>query len=97
VTVYLECLEPRIVGQPLEKARVKSLFLLRSVQPPLSACEGQVVRELRRLGKRIVLGFDGGLFCVLHLMIAGRLWWRERGVKIPGKKGLAAFDFPTAR
>jgi formamidopyrimidine-DNA glycosylase len=94
VTVYLESLERQVVGQPLEKARIASLFLLRSVEPPVSACEGRPVTGVRRLGKRIVLAFPDELFMVFHLMIAGRLRWKKRGFKPPRKVGLAAFDFP---
>ncbi|HYL81793.1 MAG TPA: DNA-formamidopyrimidine glycosylase family protein [Candidatus Acidoferrum sp.] len=95
ILVYLDALEERIVGQPVEAIRLASPFLLRSVQPPLETAHGRTVRTLRRLGKRIALGLDGGLFLVLHLMIAGRLHWKARGVKIPGRLGLAAFDFPS--
>ncbi|MHC4547718.1 MAG: Fpg/Nei family DNA glycosylase [Planctomycetota bacterium] len=95
VTVYLECLRPRIIGQPLERVRIASPFLLRTVDPPLGAVEGRTVRLVERLGKRIVVGTDGDLFLVLHLMIAGRLRWRGRGVAMPRKHGLAAFDFPA--
>ncbi|MDC3378652.1 formamidopyrimidine-DNA glycosylase [Planctomycetota bacterium] len=94
IVVYLECLEPRIVDQPLETVRMKSMFLLRSVDPPLSELEGRPVRSLRRLGKRIVWCFDDELFLVFHLMIAGRIRWKKRGAKPPGKIGLACFDFP---
>jgi formamidopyrimidine-DNA glycosylase len=73
--------------------RLRSPFLLRSVEPPLAATRGRAVREVRRMGKRIVLGLEGELFLVLHLMIAGRLHWKARGAKIPGRLGLAAFDF----
>jgi formamidopyrimidine-DNA glycosylase len=95
VVVYLECLQRRIVGQVLEKVRLASAFLLRSVEPPLVNSEGKTVRGLRRLGKRIVLELDGDLFLVLHLMIAGRLHWKTRGAKPPGRIGLAAFDFTS--
>src|SRR5687768_12532403 len=95
IVVYLDCLRPRVQGQRLERARVKSPFLLRSVDPPLSAAEGAEVLALRRLGKRLVFAFEGNLFLVLHLMIAGRLHWKPSGAKPPGKVGLAAFDFPT--
>jgi formamidopyrimidine-DNA glycosylase len=91
---YLRALEPRVLGAPLERVRLKSPFLLRSVTPPLSAVEGRDVSGLRRLGKRIVFAFEGKLFLVLHLMIAGRLRWRQPGAKPPGRMGLAAFDFP---
>lgn len=95
ITVYIESLRPRVVDRPLERARIASPFLLRSVEPPVSAVEGRTVRSVERLGKRIVLGTDSDLFLVLHLMIAGRLRWRDRGVKVPRKHGLGAFDFPT--
>ncbi len=93
VTIYLECLAPRVLGQTLARVRLSSPFVLRSVDPPISAAAGKTVRELRRLGKRIVFGLDDDLFLVVHLMIAGRFRWRERGAKVPGKLGLAAFDF----
>jgi formamidopyrimidine-DNA glycosylase len=95
IVVYLECLEPRILGRTLERVRLKSAFLLRTVDPPLQEAEGKKVVELRRLGKRIVLGLEDDLRLVIHLMIAGRLRFRETGAAIPGKLGLAAFDFPT--
>jgi formamidopyrimidine-DNA glycosylase len=95
ITLYLEALAPRVLGQPLERLRIANPFLVRTVDPPVSAAEGRLVVGLRRLGKRIVVALDGELFLVLHLMIAGRLRWRERGAAIPGKVGLAAFDFPT--
>ena len=95
IELYLHALRPRIVGQPLERARVSSPFLIRSVDPPLQAIEGNVVRGLRRLGKRVVWEMDDSVFVVIHLMIAGRFQWKPRGSKVPGKVGLAAFDFPT--
>jgi formamidopyrimidine-DNA glycosylase len=95
IVVYLECLQRRVAGQTLERIRLVSPFLLRSVDPPLARAEGQTVRGLRRLGKRIVFELDGELFLVLHLMIAGRLHWKARGAKPPGKVGLAAFDFSS--
>ena len=95
VTVYIECLERRIVGQALEHARVQSPFLLRTFDPPLFSVEGKTVRGLRRLGKRVVWELDDDIFMVFHLMIAGRFRWRDRGVKVPGRNGLAAFDFPN--
>jgi len=94
VTIYVERLQARIAGQPLECARIASPFLLRSVDPPVTAIERRTVRTIERLGKRIVIGLDDELYCVFHLMIAGRLRWRDRGVKVPRKFGLAAFDFP---
>ncbi len=94
IVVYIEALEKRILGQTLEHVRVASPFLLRSVDPPLKSVEGKLVRQLRRIGKRIAIGLDGDLWLVLHLMIAGRLHWRPRGVKVARPRGLAAFDFP---
>jgi formamidopyrimidine-DNA glycosylase len=94
IVVYLEALQQRIVGRPLQAVRLGSPFLLRSVDPPLSAAHGRAVLGLRRLGKRIVLVLEDDLFLVLHLMIAGRLRWKERGAKIPRRLGQAAFDFP---
>ena len=95
VTVYLECLEPRIVGHRLERVRLRSPFLLRSVEPPLSSLFGSRVLGVRRLGKRLVLVMEEERFLVLHLMIAGRLRWRPSGAAVPGKLGLAAFDFSS--
>ena len=95
ITIYLEALAPRIVGQPLERARVVSPSLLRTVDPPLSAAEGRKVVGLRRIGKRIVWEMEGQLFLVFHLMIAGRFKWRPEKTKAPAKVGLASFDFPT--
>ena len=95
VTVYLEALERRIAGARLERVRLLTPFLLRSVDPPLSAAAGKAVGELRRLGKRLVIALEDDLFLVIHLMIAGRLHWRAAGARAPGKIGLAAFDFST--
>ncbi|MGH7162079.1 MAG: DNA-formamidopyrimidine glycosylase family protein [Planctomycetota bacterium] len=95
VTVYVECLRPRVVGQPLERARLKSAFLLRTAEPPLEEAKGRRVLGVERMGKRVVLGMEDALFLVFHLMIAGRFRWRERGAGVPGKIGLAAFDFPA--
>jgi formamidopyrimidine-DNA glycosylase len=93
ITLYLEALESRVLGRRLERVRLKSPFLLRSVEPLLAAFEGKTVVGLRRLGKRIVFALEDDLFLVLHLMIAGRLKWAAHGAKIPGRAGLAAFDF----
>lgn len=93
ITVYIEALERRLRGQKLIKAHVGHPFLLRSVDPPLSAFEGKAVVELRRLGKRIALGFESDLWLILHLMIAGRLHWFDTGLPPPSKRGLAAFEF----
>jgi formamidopyrimidine-DNA glycosylase len=94
IAAYITALEKRIIGQPLERVRVASAFLLRTAQPPLSAAEGRKVRELRRIGKRIAFGLEGDLWLVLHLMIAGRLHWRGRDAKLAGRQNLASFDFP---
>ena len=93
IVVYIEALERFVMGRELQKVRISSFSLLRTYDPPISAIEGEVVRGFRRIGKRIVWEFDDGLFMVMHLMIAGRLRWRDRGVTVPKKVGLAAFDF----
>jgi formamidopyrimidine-DNA glycosylase len=93
ILLYLRALEPRIVGQRVTAARLASPFLLRSVDPPLSAIEGRRVVALRRLGKRVVVEADCELFLVFHLMIAGRFRWKPPGASIPGKVGLLALDF----
>jgi len=94
VEVYVEALRVRVVGEPLERVRLGSPFLLRTVAPPLSAFAGKRVVAVSRLGKRVVLEFEGELFLVVHLMIAGRLHWKPAGARLPGKAGLAALDFP---
>ena len=93
ILLYLRALEPRIVGQRVERVRLANPFLLRSVAPPLSAIEGRLVVGLRRLGKRVVVEADEQLFLVFHLMIAGRFRWKPPGATIPGKVGLLALDF----
>ncbi len=95
VVVYIESLERRMLGARLVGVRLNSPFLLRSVDPPLAEVHGKRVEGLRRLGKRIVFALEDDLFCVVHLMIAGRFRWQAAGAKIPGKLGLAAFDFDT--
>jgi len=95
ITAYITALEPRIVGQKLERVRLGSPFLLRTVQPPLASAEGCMVEKLRRIGKRIAIGMEGDLWLVLHLMIAGRLHWKARDAKLGGRQNLAAFDFPN--
>jgi formamidopyrimidine-DNA glycosylase len=95
ITAYITALEPRILGQKLEHVRLGSVFLLRSVDPPLSSVEGRTVTSLRRIGKRIAIGVEGDLWLVLHLMIAGRLHWKPAQAKIAGRNALAAFDFST--
>jgi formamidopyrimidine-DNA glycosylase len=94
IAAYVSALEPRILAQPIQQIRLASPFLLRTAQPPLTDVEGRIVRELRRIGKRIAIGVEGDLWLVLHLMIAGRLHWRPRGAKLAGRRSLAAFDFP---
>jgi formamidopyrimidine-DNA glycosylase len=94
VTLYIEALEKRIRDQPLERVRLASPFLLRTVEPPIAAVQGRRVRRLRRLGKRIALGLEGDLWLVLHLMINGRLHWKEAEAKLAERHALAAFDFP---
>jgi len=94
ITAYITALETRVVGQPLQRVRLGSPFLLRTVQPPVAEAEGKQVRELRRVGKRIAIGVENDLWLVLHLMIAGRLHWRPPGAKLAGRRSLAAFDFP---
>jgi formamidopyrimidine-DNA glycosylase len=93
ISAYITALEARILGQTLERVRLGSVFLLRSVDPPLSAIDGRTVRGLRRIGKRIAIGLDGQLWLVLHLMIAGRLHWKAPLAKLAGRNALAAFDF----
>ena len=105
ITIYVEALRPRVVGQTLEHVRIVGPFLLRTVEPEIGAAEGKLVVGVQRLGKRAVLRLRdesgapgpaaGDLFLVFHLMIAGRFRWLRRGVRPPGKIGLAAFDFPT--
>lgn len=95
IAAYLCALEERILGQTLEQVRIASVFLLRTTVPKVSECEGQVVRHLRRIGKRIAIGLENDRWLVLHLMIAGRLHWRKAGVKLGGRQNLAAFDFPN--
>jgi formamidopyrimidine-DNA glycosylase len=95
IAAYITALEARIIAQPIERVRLASVFLLRTAQPPITNVEGRVVRELRRVGKRIAVGVDGDLWLVLHLMIAGRLHWRPPNAKLAGRQSLAAFDFPN--
>ncbi|MGA3372008.1 MAG: DNA-formamidopyrimidine glycosylase family protein [Terracidiphilus sp.] len=95
IAAYITALEARILGQPLERVRLGSVFLLRTADPPISAAEGKTVRELRRIGKRIAIGMESELWLVLHLMIAGRLHWKPPQAKLAGRNALAAFDFPS--
>lgn len=93
IAAYISALEPRVVGQPLQRIRLNSAFLLRTAQPPLASVEGKIVREVGRIGKRIGFGFENNLWLALHLMIAGRLHWRGPEAKLAGRRSLAAFDF----
>lgn len=93
--LYVEALTKRVQGRSLERVRLGSPFVLRSVEPPLSSLFGRVVRGLRRVGKRVVFEFDDEYFLVVHLMVAGRFQWKDAGAKLPARAGLAAFDFPT--
>jgi formamidopyrimidine-DNA glycosylase len=95
IAAYISALEPRIVDQRIERVRLASPFLLRTAQPPIASVEGRVVRDLRRIGKRIAIGVEDDLWLVLHLMIAGRLHWRPRAAQLKSRNSLAAFDFPT--
>lgn len=95
IEAYISALESRVLGQTLLRIRIQSAFLMRTADPPISAAEGRMVQELRRVGKRIAFGMEGDLWLVLHLMIAGRLHWRPAGAKLAGRNSLAAFDFST--
>src|SRR5580692_8133871 len=102
ISAYIGALKTRILGQPLERVRLASVFLLRTVDPPISSAEGKTVRELRRIGKRIAIGLSDScaqgqesIWLVLHLMIAGRLHWKPPQAKLAGRNGLLALDLPT--
>ncbi len=95
ITIYIERLEALVKGQPLEQIRFAGPFFLRTADPPIKTIHGAVVRGVERMGKRIVFVFDSERFLVIHLMIAGRLHWRKKACKLPGKVGLAVFDFPN--
>src|SRR5579864_4694235 len=95
IAAYIGALEPRIIGKPLERVRLASAFLLRTVDPAIGDVEGRVVQALGRIGMRIAIGVEGDLWLVLHLMIAGRLHWRVAGARLAGRQSLAAFDFPN--
>jgi formamidopyrimidine-DNA glycosylase len=94
ITAYITALEPRILGQPLERVRLQSVFVLRTVDPPLESVEGKSVKAVRRIGKRIAIGVADDIWLVLHLMIAGRLHWKPAGAKLAGRNALLAVDFP---
>jgi len=95
IAAYITALDARTLGQPLERVRLASVFLLRTVDPPPERVEGRTVVALRRIGKRIAIGVEGDLWLVLHLMIAGRLHWKRPQAKLAGRNALAAFDFPS--
>ena len=95
ILLYQDSLERQVRGQPIERIRLASPFLLRSVEPPIKEAEGRTVRGIERIGKRLVFVLDGDWFLVLHLMIAGRLKWLDTGAKLPGRIGLMAIDFPS--
>ena len=97
IAAYITALEARILGQPLERVRLASVFLLRTVDPPLASVEGRKVVALRRVGKRIVIGVEGDLWLVLHLMIAGRLHWKAPQAPLRGKNDSSLSTFPTGR
>ena len=94
IAAYITALEPRVLGKKLERVRLGSPFLLRTVQPPLPSVEGRTVERVRRIGKRIAFGVEADVWLVLHLMIAGRLHWKARDAKLGGRQNLAVFDFP---
>src|ERR1039458_6452444 len=95
ISAYIKALETRILGQTLEKVRLTSPFLLRTVDPTLESAEGRRVTAIRRIGKRIAIGVEPDVWLVLHLMIAGRLHWKAKGAKLGGRQALAGFDFST--
>ncbi|HET9400311.1 MAG TPA: DNA-formamidopyrimidine glycosylase family protein [Candidatus Acidoferrales bacterium] len=95
IEAYIRALEPRVIGQPLVRVRLRTPFLLRTVDPPISETQGRRVLQLRRVGKRIVFGLEDDLWLVLHLMIAGRLHWKPPQAKLAGRQALAALDFPN--
>jgi formamidopyrimidine-DNA glycosylase len=95
IAAYMIALESRMLGQPILRVRLASIFFLRTAEPPLTDVEGRIVCELRRIGKRIAIGLEGDLWLVLHLMIAGRLHWKAKQAKLSGRSNLASFDFPN--
>ena len=95
IAAYISAIEARVLGQPLERVRLASVFLLRTVDPPPASVEGRTVVGVRRIGKRIAIGVEGDIWLVLHLMIAGRLHWKPPNAKLAGRNALAAFDFPA--
>ena len=95
ILAYLDALESRVVGQVLERIRIRTPSLLRTFDPRVSELEGRRVTGVRRVGKRVVLELEGGFFAVIHLMVSGRFQWKEAGARIPKKRAHAAFDFPS--
>jgi len=95
IAAYISAIEARVLGQPLERVRLASVFLLRTVHPPPASVEGRTVVGVRRIGKRIAIGVEDDLWLVLHLMIAGRLHWKPPNAKLAGRNALASFDFPN--
>jgi len=95
IVVYLEALEARVLGHVLQRVRIAGPFLLRTALPPIDSVHGHRVTSLRRIGKRIALGFDNGLWLVFHLMIAGRLHWKNKAVVPDGRRTLAGFEFDS--
>ncbi|HET7107108.1 MAG TPA: DNA-formamidopyrimidine glycosylase family protein [Candidatus Acidoferrum sp.] len=95
IVVYIEALEKRVVGHILQRVRIAGPFLLRTAVPPIDSVQGHKVMQVRRIGKRIALGFENGMWLVLHLMIAGRLHWKAKAVVPDGRRTLAAFEFDT--
>jgi formamidopyrimidine-DNA glycosylase len=95
ISAYISALKTRVLHQRLERVRLGNPFVLRTVQPPIERIQGQLLRELRRIGKRIAFGFENDLWLVIHLMIAGRLHWKPANTKLAGRNNLAALDFPT--
>jgi formamidopyrimidine-DNA glycosylase len=95
ISAYIHALESRILGQTLDHVRLTSVFVLRTVDPPVTAVEGRAVTGLRRVGKRIAIGVEGDIWLVIHLMIAGRLHWKPAGAKLAGRNALLALDFPN--
>jgi formamidopyrimidine-DNA glycosylase len=95
LTIYVESLDARVVNQPLERLRLGNPFILRTFDPPVNAASNKIVLRVERMGKRIILALEDELFLIIHLMIAGRLHWKQPKAKLPGKVGHAAFDFPN--
>src|SRR6202035_1749449 len=95
IIAYIEALELRVVGHVLKRLRIAGPFLLRTALPPIDSVQGHKVTEVRRIGKRIALGFDNGMWLVFHLMIAGRLHWKTKAIVPDGRRTLATFEFDS--